>query len=87
MSDVHATAAKRAGPQATLPPTASRPADGPDALPTPDAPPALPTSGAPASGPKEGPPPAVEAPSRPNIVVFYVDDVSPIDGRLWNDRS
>jgi arylsulfatase A-like enzyme len=28
---------------------------------------------------------SAEAPSRPNIVVLYLDDVSPHDGRLWND--
>ena len=30
-------------------------------------------------------PAAVVATTRPNIVVFYLDDVSPHDGRLWND--
>lgn len=28
-----------------------------------------------------------EDPGPPNIVVFYLDDVSPHDGRLWNDPS
>src|SRR3954465_10201704 len=26
-------------------------------------------------------------PERPNIVMFYIDDAAPHDGRLWNDPS
>lgn len=29
----------------------------------------------------------VAAPAKPNIVVFYLDDLSPHDGRLWNDPT
>lgn len=31
--------------------------------------------------------PPVDQPSRPNIVVIYLDDVDPHDGRLWNDPA
>ncbi|MEP7359967.1 MAG: sulfatase-like hydrolase/transferase [Chloroflexota bacterium] len=30
-------------------------------------------------------PTALAAAAKPNIVIFYLDDVSPHDGRLWND--
>lgn len=33
-----------------------------------------------------GPPPLAAA-AKPNIVVFYLDDVAPHDGRLWNDPA
>jgi len=33
---------------------------------------------------EDGPAPL---PARPNIVVFYIDDASPHDGRLWNDPT
>lgn len=32
-------------------------------------------------------PTAEDPPSRPNIVVFYIDDVSPHDGRLWDSHA
>jgi arylsulfatase A-like enzyme len=30
---------------------------------------------------------AVPAPLKPNVVVFYLDDTNPTDGRLWSDAS
>jgi N-acetylglucosamine-6-sulfatase len=36
-------------------------------------------------GPVAAGEPSVSATTKPNIVLFYIDDVAPIDGRLWNN--
>jgi arylsulfatase A-like enzyme len=65
-------------PLATATPTASPAQLSPTPMPTPPAEPSpAPTASAAAPGALSG--------ERPNIVIFYLDDVDPHDGRLWSN--